>query len=196
LKPVLISQRVDVWRDRGERRDALDQRLVDFLAACGAMAIPVPNRADRLSELWTFIRPAGIVLSGGNDLVAYGGDAPERDELEAALLQRAIQTTTPVLGICRGMQHIAHFFGGQLGRVNGHVGTRHRLQGRGVAVNSFHQWTIVALPDVIEATDHAEDGCIESIRHRILPILGLMWHPEREAPFNDLDLNLVRQLLG
>ena len=35
MKVVAVSQRVDVFADRGESRDTLDQRLITFLLAAG-----------------------------------------------------------------------------------------------------------------------------------------------------------------
>ena len=47
-----------------------------------------------------------MVLTGGNDLAALGGDAPERDATENALLDAAESRRLPVIGVCRGMQVI------------------------------------------------------------------------------------------
>ena len=80
MKLVLVSQRVDFLAERGERRDALDQRLANFLAECGLLPIPVPNRREDVRKYFDELpQAAGVVLSGGNDLNDYGGDAPERD---------------------------------------------------------------------------------------------------------------------
>jgi len=43
VKVVAVSQRVDDYPDRNERRDVLDQRLIEFLLAAGYLPIPVPN---------------------------------------------------------------------------------------------------------------------------------------------------------
>ena len=95
MKPVLLSQRVDVLADRGERRDALDQRLVNWLADCGYLAFPLPNRAERVEHYWRLVQPVAVVLSGGNDLTAYGGNAAERDATERALLKLAMERRRP-----------------------------------------------------------------------------------------------------
>ncbi|MEP2654070.1 MAG: NTP transferase domain-containing protein [Paraglaciecola sp.] len=44
-----------------------------------------------------------------------------RDKCESLLLQHAIDTDLPVLGVCRGMQFISHYFGSTLLPCEGHV---------------------------------------------------------------------------
>ena len=43
MKVVALSQRVDVFPERGESRDAIDQRLISFLLDAGFLPVPVPN---------------------------------------------------------------------------------------------------------------------------------------------------------
>ena len=64
-----------------------------------------------------------LLLSGGNDL----GDAPDRDSTELHLLEAARELEIPVLGICRGMQLMASFFGVGVEELSSHVGTRHQI---------------------------------------------------------------------
>ena len=191
LTLVAITQRVVRDAATGERRDALDQCWSFFLGAAGIRPLILPNHAAAALSLADALDPAGVILSGGGDLCAYGGDAPERDETEAALLRWAAGHDRPVLGVCRGMQHMLHRAGVPLQRAQGHVRTRHRLalHGRAVTVNSYHD---LAAPDVaaseFEVLARAEDGTIEAVRHRRRAQLGIMWHPEREAPFAEHDL--------
>ncbi len=104
MRTVLVTQRVEVLADRGERRDALDQHWISLLLAAGLQPVPVPNnRAWVCSHLAEHgMRP--LLLTGGNSLEKYGGDAPERDEIERLLLDTALKAGVPVLGVCRGMQ--------------------------------------------------------------------------------------------
>ncbi|HEX5393429.1 MAG TPA: gamma-glutamyl-gamma-aminobutyrate hydrolase family protein, partial [Rhodocyclaceae bacterium] len=103
MKLVLISQREVHLPERGETRDALDQRLVEFVAAAGGVPIPVPNKlaaAGALDDWLAALRPEAILLSGGDDI----GTCPARDRTERRLLDLACANAMPVLGICRGMQ--------------------------------------------------------------------------------------------
>lgn len=196
---IAISQRVDRLPGRGESRDALDQRLTGWVAALGALAVPVPNTfGDDLVHWLDAMRPTALLLSGGNDI----GDSPERDRTETALLRHAEETGLPVLGLCRGMQMMAHHAGDTLVPLTGHAGTRHSLQSQLVAsgalpaeVNSFHNWGLAACPQGYSVLATAGDGTIEAMRHRALRWEGWMWHPERETRFGEGELARARQLL-
>ena len=104
MKLLAVTQRVAVLPDRGERRDCLDQAWSRFLSACGLLPVLMPNVTSVALELCAQTNVAGLLLTGGNDLAAVGGDAPERDATENALLDMAEQQHLPVIGVCRGMQ--------------------------------------------------------------------------------------------
>jgi putative glutamine amidotransferase len=128
---------------------------------------------------------SGIVLTGGNDLAAYGGDAPERDETETALLDLAERRDLPVLGVCRGMQVIQHRFGTRLEKVHGHVASRQRISidGKSVEVNSFHNFGAMEVCPPLMTWAVSDDGVIKAVRHTDRRMIGVMWHPERLEPF-------------
>jgi putative glutamine amidotransferase len=197
MRVALVSQRVETLPDRAERRDALDQRLLDWLVSCELLPIPVPNRAERVLELWARVGPSVVVLSGGNDLAALGGDAPERDATERALLSHAWRERVPLLGICRGAQLILHELGHRLEQVPGHVGTRHVLRFGSVerSVNSYHSWGCRDREPSVHVLARADDEVIEAFTHPEHKLLGIMWHPEREAAFHEHDRALLEEHL-
>jgi putative glutamine amidotransferase len=200
VKIVAVSQRVDLCHDRGERRDALDQRLGLWLYEAGCLPVPVPNylapNHTGRPPLLTWcdrIGVDGIILSGGNDI----GSAPDRDVTEAALLDLALKRSLPVLGICRGMQMMAVWAGATLSGAKGHVRTRHQLSGAiGGSANSYHSVCLTSCPEPFRVTARSEDGAIEAVAHARLPWEGWMWHPERESEFDPRDIQRLTALFG
>ena len=197
MKVALVSQRVDLLLERAERRDAVDQRLLDWLASCGFLPIPLPNRAERIAPLWTRVRPSVVVLSGGNDLAAYGGDAPERDETERTLVTQAMREHVPVLGLCRGAQLLFDMLGHRLERMPGHIGVRHNLRFDDCyrSVNSYHSWACRTYDTPLRVLARSDDDVIEAFCHPERAMLGVMWHPEREPVYHEHDRALVERHL-
>ena len=196
MKLVAVSQRVDIYPDRNERRDALDQRVGAFLLAAGFLPIPVPNiqclaagkgtlSQDSLNVWLEAVDPQALVISGGNDI----GTCVERDQTENRLLGYAREQNLPVLGVCRGMQMMGLWAGAGLRSVTGHVCTRHQLEGEiSGEVNSYHNHALTECPRGFVSLAKSRDGEIEAIRHRQLPWEGWMWHPEREKKFDPRDI--------
>lgn len=196
MKAILTTQRADLIPAYGERRDALDQRWTAFLRETGALPVPCPNDPDAAEALLARIQPEGILLTGGNSPLAYGGDAPERDAVDRLLIAWAENRRLPLIGVCRGMQSLILYFGGALQPVENHRATRHLLTGEpSREVNSYHTLAARALPEdgPLQATAQTADGVLEAVTHRALPMLGIMWHPEREQPFAEADIDLFRR---
>jgi N5-(cytidine 5'-diphosphoramidyl)-L-glutamine hydrolase len=192
---VAVTQRVVTVAEVNERRDCLDQQWSAFLTSAGITPLLLPNRRDAALALLGRVETAGFLLTGGNDLESLGGDAPERDELENTLLKMAIEKQIPLLGVCRGMQVIQNAFGIELGPVSGHVTASQQVLVDNIprAVNSYHNWGATRSSAEIPAFAIAEDGVIKGIRHAELPIMGIMWHPERRNPFSDRDIEMFRK---
>jgi len=191
---IALTQRVVVDPRHGERRDALDQRWVDFLAALDMLPLVLPNQPRSAVALMETVGPAGLVLTGGNSLACCGGDAPERDATEHALLDHARSRGLPVLGVCRGMQFLLVRFGATLVPVSGHAGTRHGLVD-GRQVNSYHDFAARDGGDLL-VTALADDGVVEAVQHPHESIRGIMWHPERCQSFDPADQDLFRTMFA
>lgn len=191
---IAVSQRIDVEESHHERRDALDQQWIFFLLRCECLPVLIPNNLEAAEKLFKTFSFHGVLITGGNDLSAYGGNTPERDSTETFLIEYALTKKVPLLGICRGMQIIQHFFGVKLIKVEGHAGSRHIITMNGTLseVNSFHKYGSIEKGHSLDILAVANDGVIESIRHKQYPIQGIMWHPERFAPFRQEDLRLFR----
>jgi len=195
MKLIAITQRVEQIDSTKERRDALDQRWIELLQSIGYTALLLPNNLENAFSLVQNLPIQGIILSGGNSLIDYNGDAPERDELEYKLLHYAKQNKIPLLGVCRGMQLIQHQDNIPLTRITGHVCkamtiTCHKQKR---IINSYHNWGAYQSSDSLNVCATAEDGVVKAISHTHYPIQGIMWHPEREYPFIKSDLEFIKR---
>lgn len=150
------------------------------------------------------MNPDRIIISpgpGSPDDPAYFGVCGE--------VITEIGKTTPLLGVCLGMQGIAHFFGGKVVRasVPMHGKTSPvRHDGKGVyqdlpqdiEIMRYHSLMAdsASLPDCLEVTsvvfnsDHQDKSLkdaslagdeIMGLRHRDYPIEGVQYHPESFA---------------
>lgn len=198
MKTIIFTQRVEIVENYNERRDCADQRIAEYIKDCGYLPVPVPNRTDLAEEIIETVQPDGIVLTGGNSLMKYGGNAPERDAMDAKLLELAIKKQIPVYGFCRGMQSILDYFGNVLEQVQGHVAVRHKVEGlmKGER-NSYHNQACLKLKDRcrLKVLSQTEDGVIEAVCHEKYPIIATMWHPERENPFLEDDKKILQDLI-
>lgn len=196
MKAVLYTQRVEIIESYGEIRDCADRRIPNLIKECGYLPVPVPCIDDLVSVMIEQFAPVGIILTGGNSLVKYDGDAPERDKMEKALIETAVKKKIPVYGFCRGMQVILDYFGCKLVNIDGHIAIRHKVFGNisEKEVNSFHNQGCKECVSCLEILAQTEDGVIEAVKHKEYPILGTMWHPEREIPFRVNDIERIKKL--
>ena len=209
MKRLGITQRVENITAYAERRDCLDQRWSVLANELGYIPIPLPNISnENISNLLDSLQLDAIILSGGNSITKLNpvatDAAPERDAFEIALIEEGTKRATPILGVCRGMQVINIYCGGQLSPVKGHVASYHKLNiASGYSeyiletVNSYHNWAIKSselASDLIPIASD-EQGNIEAFIHESQSVTGIMWHPEREMPFKQQDIKLIKKFL-
>ena len=201
-----ITQRVDKVIDYNEIRDGLDQNWIHLLNIVGLDVIPIPNQIKNVKEFYLNLGIEGIILTGGNDLYELKTNnnvSLERDNVEKVLFEVAKDLGHPILGVCRGMQHICMILGERIVKINSHVSKRHNLRIKGLIeypmnyeVNSFHNWGLKKLKpstDLIVLA-YTSDGSIEAVRHKNKRIFGIMWHPEREQKFSEFDIQFIKHI--
>ena len=141
---------------------------------CEVMAVPATTSADEMLAL----KPTGIVLSPGPGdpaLLGYVVDTA-----------RKLVGRVPVLGICLGHQIVARALGGDTFKLKfGHRGGNHPVKdlatGRVYITAQNHGYAVDgdSLQSTLEVT-HVDlnDGTVEGLRHRDLPILTIQYHSE------------------
>ena len=131
-------------------------------------------------EAWN---PAGIVLSGGPASVLDPG-APDFDPA-------LVKLGRPVLGICYGMQILTLRLGGVIERGESREYGRALLKqesedplfadlpgGAERVVWMSHGDRVLRLPEGFRVLGSSESSPFAAVRHRELPIWGLLFHPE------------------
>lgn len=197
MKHIALSQRHDYIAEYGEYRDGIDCRWADFFWQEKMLILPLPNHIKIVTGWMQEISIDTVVITGGGNLLKYGGLSNKREKMERQLIKYCIRENIPVIGVCYGMQLIADFFGGKLVKVQGHVGIRHRINGEyNGEVNSFHNYAVTELPAGFKAISYAGDGTVEIFRHQEMPILGMMYHPEREEVFQKKDIQLFLEMIN
>ena len=194
-RKVGISLRVENIEKYDEKRDAISQDWIKFCNRAGFMPILIPNN---LMDVKGFLKSMNLdilIFSGGDNI----GDDLERDKTEKNMIEFAIKNKIPSLGVCRGMQFFNKYFGGKIehGLNKTHVRARHKIKftdkkmekifgKKSSVVNSFHENLIKSeiLGKELESFGIANhDETIEAFYHKKYPIIGVMWHPEREHNF-------------
>ena len=152
----------------------------------------------------------GVVITGGHDIdpVLYAAAPevtpkydPERDALESAVIDRALERGLPLLGICRGAQLLNVRLGGNLFQElrsrRKHTSNRwtifplktlciepdtelERLLGSDRArINSLHNQGIDRLGNDLILAGRDLDGIVQAIEAPLHHWLrGVQWHPE------------------
>ncbi len=194
---MLIGIIPKVKKNHTEYEFSLDFNLIKFLH----FVFP-GSKCEILYSKYTSKKVDMIVLSGGNELPLFSKKKENRIrfELNNFFFKRAMRNDTPVIGICYGAQFIANFFQSRLVKIDDHVALNHKIypsnkKNKGFIVNSFHNYGIKKLGKNLFPIYYSKDETIECFKHNELKILGLMWHPERHAPFRLNDKRIIKKLL-
>jgi carbamoyl-phosphate synthase small subunit len=157
------------------------RRSLDLLAARGCELTVFPSTTPANEALAGDFQ--GVFLSNGPGDPAAVPGVPE---LVAALAEGEI----PTFGICLGHQVICRGFGAETFKLlYGHRGGNHPVhhlasrrveitsQNHGFAVRAEGE-AVPGAPDLATTHVNLNDGTLEGVRHRGLPILAVQYHPE------------------
>ncbi len=187
MKKVGVSQNLHINK-YGTIQEVIDSTWGQFLSYLNVIPIYLPIYFD-----FTKLELDGVILTGGGDLyeVLDKKEYLIRDDFEKSIVDFCITKNIPIFGVCRGMQFINKYFGGNLKKIKNHAGCRHFLE-NGREVNSYHNFGIDNLGKNLKVIDRC-DEVIESIKHSQYQIFAQMSHPERENPFSGDDIRFIKE---
>jgi GMP synthase (glutamine-hydrolysing) len=138
-----------------------------------------PSRSVAWIREW---KPKGIILSGGPNSV-YDENVPTADT-------KLLDTGLPILGLCYGMQLLAHLSGGKVIRANrreyGRADVKIRggrlFQGFGAGEETpvwmSHGDHVDTPPPGYCVTASSDNSPVAAFEHGELPLFGVQFHPE------------------
>jgi carbamoyl-phosphate synthase small subunit len=159
----------------------IKRNIVRMLVAAGCKVTVVP--AETGAAEVKLLNPDGLFLSNGP------GD-PAAVEYALQTIRDLSGGGLPTFGICLGHQLVGLAFGGRTAKLPyGHRGGNHPVRnlrtGQVLITTQNHGFAVVGDADgvpgaaALEVTHlNLNDGTIEGIRHRELPLFAVQYHPE------------------
>lgn len=176
-----------VWGDPKSKRHivafdyGIKRNILRMFEERGCRITVVPSTTSAAEVLAA--KPDGVFLSNGP------GD-PEAVSYAPETIRTIANSGVPVFGICLGHQLLGITFGGHTKKLPyGHRGGNHPVkdlesgdvlitsQNHGFAVEGGEQG-IPGAPDLMVTHLNLNDGTVEGLRHRTLPVFGVQYHPE------------------
>jgi anthranilate synthase/aminodeoxychorismate synthase-like glutamine amidotransferase len=176
-------------RDRGGPRvlvidnyDSFTYNLVQYLGELGASVDVHKNDAIDVATIRT-LAPEAVLISPGPCTPNEAGVSLD--------VLRELGPVLPILGVCLGHQALGQAYGGRVVRAGRlmHGKTSPIVHdGRGVfeglpcpfEATRYHSLLVerASLPDCLEISAWTAEGEIMGLRHRVLAVEGVQFHPE------------------
>lgn len=178
--------------------DSFTFNLVQYFGQLG-----VEQRVFRNNEITS---EAAVALQPDRVLLSPGPCTPDEAGVTLEVIG-AFQGRVPILGVCLGHQAIGRYFGGKIVRAGRLMhGKTSPILHRGTdvfrglpspfAATRYHSLLVEreSLPKDLEVTAETAEGEIMGIRHKVLPVWGVQFHPESIA--TEHGMNILRNFLS
>jgi carbamoyl-phosphate synthase small subunit len=120
-------------------------------------------------------------------MISNGPGDPDHPAMRTATIRtvREIKEDLPIMGICMGNQILALAFGGRTYKLKfGHRGVNQPVKHKGRVYITSQNHGYAVDPKSLEGTGlevshvNANDGTLEGMTHKELPIFSVQYHPE------------------
>ncbi|MCR4891114.1 MAG: gamma-glutamyl-gamma-aminobutyrate hydrolase family protein [Lachnospiraceae bacterium] len=220
VMPLWDDEKDSIWMLPG---------YMDGIREAGGLPIIFPFTKDK-EELEQLVQMCdGLLFTGGHDVSpdlyhekALDGlvvSCQKRDEMESLVLQIAIDTNKPLLGICRGIQFVNAALGGTLYQdiptqhpsdIEHHQSAPYDIPAHEVkilpetplyslvgkeslAVNSYHHQAVKDVAEGLEVMALSTDGLVEALYMPSHPFLwAVQWHPEFSYQKDEVSKKILR----
>lgn len=165
--------------------DSFTYNLVHYLQELGAAVEVVRNDAVTVAQALA-MQPQAVLLSPGPC-------TPNEAGISLDLIAAAAEVRLPVMGVCLGYQAIGQAFGAKVVRaaqvMHGKTSPIHHERDSVFTglptpfiATRYHSLILESpLPAPLVPTAWTADGIIMGLRHRELPLHGVLFHPESIA---------------
>lgn len=159
--------------DFGAKKNII-KNLID--RKCDIMVFPYNTSYDKIMS----ISPEGILIANGP------GDPKELENI-IPTIKKIIESGVPTFGICLGHQLMCLALGGDTYKMKfGHRGGNHGVYDRdiekGFITSQNHGYAVressLNKNEIVVTHVNLNDNTVEGMRHKILPIFSVQFHPE------------------
>lgn len=179
---------------------SLDQRLIKFLNK-SFLKPDIRIIFDNKINLKKFDL---LIISGGNDLNRLKKSKRNflRESLDKYIIAKSIKLNIPLLGICYGAQLISSYYGNKIIKQKNRNNKKNQIKfkksnffnAKSMTIKSFYNFAIKIDKNILEVLATSENNCIEAFKIKKEKIYGIMWHPERDRSFKQLNKKFFKKI--
>ncbi len=145
-----------------------------------------------------------LIISGGNDLNRLKKSKRNflRESLDKHIIAKSIKLNIPLLGICYGAQLISSYYGNKIIKQKGRNNKKNQIRFnksdffniKTMTIKSFYNFAIKIDKNILEVLATSKNNCIEAFKVKKRKIYGIMWHPERDRSFKQLNKKFLKKI--